>query len=156
MDAPWWTFGPFLGLVFLTSLTGAIFRPGSWYAHLEKPSWTPPDWLFPVAWAGLYLTIAIAGWRIWDFMGVGLPLVIWAFQLILNAAWSAIFFGLRSPLLALVEVLALWLSIVAMIITFAMVDLNTGLLLLPYLAWVSFAAALNLAIVRRRLGVVEA
>lgn len=156
MDAPLWTLGPFLGLVFLTSLSGAFFRPGSWYIHLEKPPWTPPDWLFPIAWAVLYLTIAVAGWRIWDFMGFGLPLAIWGVHLLLNAAWSAIFFGLRSPLLALIEVLALWLCVVAMIVTFAMVDLNTALILVPYLAWVSFAAALNLAIVRRRLGVVDA
>lgn len=152
MDAPLWTILPLLALVFLASLSGAYFRPGTWYKKLDKPSWTPPDWLFPVAWLVLYIMMAVAAWRIWDFAGFGIPLYVWGVQLVLNALWSAVFFGLRSPLLGLVEVSALWLSVAATIFTFATVDLFSAALLLPYLVWVSFAAALNGAIVRRRLG----
>ena len=152
MDAPLWTILPFLALVFLASLSGACFRPGTWYKKLDKPSWTPPDWLFPVAWLVLYIMRAVAAWRIWDFAGFGISLYMWGVQLVLNALWSAVFFGLRSPLLGLVEVSALWLSVAATIFTFATVDLFSAALLLPYLVWVSFAAALNGAIVRRRLG----
>ncbi len=153
MDAPLWTIAPFLALVFLASLTGAIFRPGTWYEKLEKPAWTPPDWLFPVAWLILYIMMAVAAWRIWDFAGLDIHIYIWGIQLALNALWSAIFFGLRSPMLGFVEVVALWLSVAATIFVFATVDLLSAALLLPYLVWVTFAAALNLAIVGRRLGV---
>ncbi len=152
MDAPLWTLTPFLGLAFLASLTGAFFRPGTWYKKLDKPGWTPPDWLFPVAWLILYIMMAIAAWRVWDFAGLGIPIYVWGAQLVLNAGWSAVFFGLRSPMLGLIEVSALWLAVAATIFTFATVDMLSAALLLPYLAWVSFAAVLNAAIVRRRLG----
>ena len=152
MDAPFWTLLPFLGLVFVASLSGAIFRPGTWYEKLEKPSWTPPDWLFPVAWLGLYILMAVAAWRVWHFAGLDIHIAFWGVQLVLNAMWSAIFFGLRSPMLGFVEVVLLWLAVAATIFMFATVDLVSAAMLLPYLAWVSFAAALNLAIVRRRLG----
>jgi benzodiazapine receptor len=154
MDAPLWTILPFLGLAFLASITGAVFKPGVWYEKLDKPGWTPPDWLFPVAWLVLYIMMAVAAWRIWDFAGIGIPLYVWGIQLVLNAGWSAVFFGLRSPMLCLFEVFALWLAVAATIFTFATVDMFSAALLIPYLVWVSFAAALNLSIVRRRLGAV--
>ncbi len=152
MDAPFWTITPFLGLVFLASLTGAIFRPGVWYGKLDKPDWTPPDWLFPVAWLVLYIMMAVAAWRVWDFAGLDIHIWTWGVQLALNALWSVVFFGLRSPMLGFVEVIALWLAVAATIFVFATVDLLSAALLVPYLIWVSFAAALNLAIVGRRLG----
>lgn len=150
-DAPIWTFLPFLGLVFLASLTGAIFRPGDWYKQLDKPGWTPPDWLFPVAWALLYVLMAYAAWRVWDLAGLSLALGLWVVQLVFNAGWSAVFFGMRRPALALAELAALWLLIAAMIVAFARIDTIAALLLAPYIAWVSFAAVLNADIVRRRL-----
>jgi hypothetical protein len=73
MDAPLWTILPFLGLAFLASITGAVFKPGVWYEKLDKPGWTPPDWLFPVAWLVLYIMMAVAAWLIWDFAGIGIP-----------------------------------------------------------------------------------
>lgn len=154
MDAPLWTFLPFLGLVIAASVTGAVFRPGVWYERLDKPAWTPPDWLFPVAWFVLYILMAYGAWRVWAHAGIGPAVGLWGLQLVLNAGWSVVFFGIRSPLLALFEVSALWLAIAATIIAFAAVDAVAAGVLIPYLVWVSFAAALNLAIVRRRHGAV--
>ena len=150
-DAPIWTFLPFLGLVFLASLTGALFKPGDWYKQLDKPGWTPPDWLFPVAWALLYVLMAYAAWRVWDIAGLSAALAVWGVQLVFNAGWSVVFFGLKRPAAALVELSTLWLLIAVMIYAFARVDTIAALLLAPYLVWVTLAGALNAEIVRRRL-----
>ncbi|MEQ8433278.1 MAG: TspO/MBR family protein [Oceanicaulis sp.] len=149
-DAPLWTLLPFVGLVFLASLSGAMFRPGQWYKDLDKPSWTPPDLVFPIAWGLLYVLIAYSAWRVWDVAGIGPALAIWGVQLVLNAGWSAVFFGMQRPGLALAEVSALWISIAATIYAFAQVDTLAAWLLAPYLAWASFAGVLNGDIVRRR------
>lgn len=141
----------FVGACLAVSTTGAVFRPGDWYERLAKPPWRPPNWVFPPAWAVLYLCIAVAGWLVWreaGFAGAAVPLGIYAVQLALNAAWSAIFFGLRRPDLAFAEVVALWLSIAATIVAFHPVHAGAAWLLVPYLCWVTFAAALNLAIWR--------
>jgi len=149
-DAPLWTLVPFLGLVFLASITGAVFRPGDWYRRLDKPGWTPPDFLFPLAWGLLYVLMAYAAWRVWAAAGLGLALGLWGLQLVLNAGWSAVFFGLKRPGVAFVELIGLWLAIAATIVAFVNIDGIAAWLMAPYLAWVSFAAALNLEIVRRR------
>jgi benzodiazapine receptor len=141
----------FVGACFLAATTGAVFRPGDWYERLAKPSWRPPNWLFPPAWAVLYLTIAVSGWLVWrtsGFAGAALPLAIYFVQLVLNAAWSPIFFGLRRPDLGFFEIVMLWLSIVATIAAFHPVNSAAAWLLLPYLAWVTFAAALNFTVWR--------
>jgi benzodiazapine receptor len=141
----------FLGACFAVSTTGAVFRPGEWYERLAKPRWRPPNWVFPPAWAVLYLCIAVSGWLVWreaGFAGAAVPLAIYAVQLAFNAAWSAIFFGLRRIDLAFAEIVALWLSIVATIVAFYPVHAGAAWLLLPYLCWVSFAAMLNLAVWR--------
>lgn len=150
IDAPLWTILPFLGLVFLASISGGVFRPGQWYKDLAKPSWTPPDWLFPVAWGLLYVAMAYAAWRIWDIAGFGLPLIIWGVQLIFNAGWSAVFFGMRKPGLAFAELCALWILVAANIHAFVQIDGLAAWLLAPYIIWVSFAAVLNFEIVRLR------
>jgi len=150
MDAPFWTALPFLGLVLLASSTGAIFKPGVWYRELNKPSWTPPDWLFPVAWAALFVMMAYAAWRVWQLDGIGLPLVLWGVQLCLNTLWSAVFFGMKRLGLALIELMAMWVAIAATVIAFAQIDLLAAALLAPYLVWVSFAGALNFSIMRRQ------
>ncbi len=131
--------------------SGAFFRPDQWYAALTKPSWTPPNWLFPPAWMVLYAVIAYAGWRVWylaGFDGALLALVFYAIQLVLNGMWSWLFFGLRRPDLAFIEVVFLWLSVVGMIVTFHPIDPLSSSLMIVYLAWVSFAAALNFAVWR--------
>jgi benzodiazapine receptor len=145
----------FVGACFLAATTGAVFRPGDWYERLAKPSWRPPNWLFPPAWAVLYLTIAVSGWLVWrtsGFAGAALPLAIYLVQLVLNAAWSPIFFGLRRPDLGFFEIVMLWLSIVATIAAFHPVNAAAAWLLLPYLAWVTFAAALNFTVWRLNRG----
>jgi len=132
--------------------TGAMYRPGEWYRQLDKPSWRPPDWLFAPLWTALYAMIALSGWLVWrqaGFAGAALPLTVYAIQLILNALWTPIFFGLRRTDLALIEIVMVWASIVATIVLFHPVSPPAAWLLVPYLAWVSFASALNFSIWRR-------
>lgn len=141
----------FLAAVVAVASTGAIFRPDAWYRSLRKPRWCPPDWLFGPAWTLLYAMIAVSGWLVWHeagFAGAAGALGIYAVQLILNAAWSAIFFGLRRMDLALAELALLWLAILATIVAFASHHALAAWLLVPYLAWVSFAGALNAALLR--------
>ena len=107
---------------FLAALTGAYFRPGEWYRTLRKPPWTPPDWIFPIAWSILYLAIAVSGWLVWrsaGFAGAGLALGVYALHLAFNALWSALFFGARRIDLAFADVVAMWLSLAATIVLFA-------------------------------------
>ena len=145
----------FIAACVLAATTGAVFRAGEWYEQLAKPSWRPPNWLFPPAWAVLYLTIALSGWLVWrtaGFSGAAVPLAIYFLQLGLNAAWSPIFFGMRRPDLAFVEIVLLWTAIVATIAAFHPIHAAAAWLLLPYLAWVTFAAALNFSVWRLNLG----
>ena len=137
---------------FAAAATGVIFKPGDWYKQLDKPRWRPPDWLFAPVWTVLYVAIGLSGWLVWleaGIAGAALPLSIYAAQLLLNAAWTPIFFGLHRPGLAVVEIVLLWAAILATIIVFYPVNAVAALLLAPYLAWVSFAAALNMSIWRR-------
>ena len=145
----------FVGACFLAAATGASFPPGDWYERLAKPSWRPPNWLFGPAWAILYLTIAVSGWLVWRTAGLAgavLPLAIYLVQLMLNAAWTPIFFGLHRPDLAFIEIVVLWLSIVATMAAFHSVNSAAAWLLLPYLLWVTFAAALNFTVWRLNRG----
>jgi tryptophan-rich sensory protein len=137
---------------FAAAATGVIFRPGEWYKQLDKPRWRPPDRLFAPVWTVLYASIALSGWLVWleaGIAGAALPLGVYAVQLLLNAAWTPIFFGLHRPGLALIEIVMLWATILATIITFQPVSAPAALLLVPYLVWVSFASALNFSIWRR-------
>ena len=124
--------------------------PG-WYANLAKPTWTPPGWIFGPVWTLLYLMMAVAAWLVWrqsGFVGAKLPLALFAIQLALNSLWSLLFFGLQSPGAAAVEIVLLWAAILATMITFWKRSRVAGGLLAPYLAWVSFATVLNVAIWR--------
>jgi translocator protein len=148
----------FVGACFLAAATSAAFPPGDWYERLAKPSWRPPNWLFGPAWAVLYLTIAVSGWLVWRTAGLAgavLPLAIYLVQLMLNAAWTPIFFGLHRPDLAFIAIVLLWLLIVATIAAFHPVNAAAAWLLLPYLAWVTFAAALNFTVWRLNRGPVS-
>ena len=143
--------GCFIAASFLAALTGAWFRPGEWYEHLRKPSWRPPNRVFAPVWTILYVMIAVAGWLVWreaGLAGAGLPLAIYALQLVFNAAWTPLFFGLHRPDLGFIDIVLVWVSIVATIVLFYPVHMGAALLLVPYLAWVTFAAALNFAIWR--------
>ncbi len=137
-----------LVICFLPGVIGSRFRPGPWYEALAKPAWTPPGWAFPVAWTALYALMGIALWTAWRAGAGRLALGVFAAQLVLNAAWSWLFFGLHRPGLALVEIVVLWLLILASTVLFWRLRPLAGGLLVPYLAWVGFATALNAAIVR--------
>jgi translocator protein len=119
-----------------------------WYANLAKPSWTPPGWIFGPVWSVLYLSMAIAAWLVWRRGKALLPMTFFTVQLAFNAAWSWLFFGLHSPILGFIDIVLLWFAIVSTTVVFWRRSLTAGLLFLPYLAWVSFAAALNFAIWR--------
>lgn len=138
----------FIAASTLAALTGAIFRPGAWYERLAKPAWRPPNRLFAPVWSLLYLMIAVSGWLVWREAGLSWPLAVFAMQLGLNAVWTPVFFGLRRIGLGFAVICLLWLAIAATIAAFYPVSPIAALLLLPYLAWVGFAAALNYAIWR--------
>ena len=124
---------------------------GTRYAELRKPPWNPPNWIFGPVWTALYLSMAVAAWLVWrraGWPGAATALGLFALQLALNVAWSGLFFGLRSPGAAFVGIIGLWVSILAALVAFWRVAPAAGLLMVPYLAWVTFASALNLAIWR--------
>jgi tryptophan-rich sensory protein len=130
---------------------GALTDLGPWYYGLAKPAWQPPDWLFGPAWTLIFACTAVAGAQAWRRTGDRVlrrrVVALFAVNGVLNVLWSLLFFHLQRPAWALVEVVALWLSILALIVTLAAVWRPAAWLLAPYLAWVSFAAALNAAIV---------
>jgi translocator protein len=132
-------------LPLLAGAFGSMFQPGEWYASLEKPSWNPPSWVFGPVWTTLYILMGVAAWLVWDrYRGAAtLALAVFVVQLIFNALWSYLFFGLQSPALAFAGIVILWVLIVATIVLFWRARTVAGVLLLPYLAWVSFAAVLN-------------
>lgn len=141
-------------LVFLASCmgaaaTGALFSPGRWYEELAKPVWTPPDWAFPLAWSILYILIALAATRIAALPGdTGLALAFWSLQIVMNALWSPVFFGLKRIRTGMVVLVFLWLSVAATLWSFAGLDPVAAAMIAPYLAWVTVAGALNLAVWR--------
>ncbi len=122
----------------------------TWYAQLNKPPWNPPDWLFGPVWTLLYILMGVAAWLVWrsgwQAQNVRLAMLSFAVQLVLNVLWSIIFFGLRSPGPALVEIVVLWLLILATTVQFFRLTSLAGYLMLPYLLWVSFASALNASV----------
>jgi tryptophan-rich sensory protein len=140
------TFLVFLALVSAADVTGMQYMPGPWYEALNKPAWTLPNWLFPIAWTVLYLMIAVAGWLVWKREGVSTALMIWSVGLVLNALWSYVMFGRHDIGLALVNVAVLWLAIAAFIWAAWPVERMAAYLFVPYLVWVSFATALNAAV----------
>lgn len=140
-----------LAVSFAAAALGGFFMPGEWYAQLNKPSWNPPGWIFGPVWTALYIMMAVAAWVVWRRGGFAVqsgPLGLFLLQLLLNAAWSPLFFGLHNPALAFAEIVLLWLALLATLRAFRKVQRGAGLLLLPYLAWVSFAAGLNFTLWR--------
>jgi len=119
---------------------------GSWYASLAKPRWTPPNWVFAPVWTTLYLCMAVAAWCVWRNQGFRFPLVLFLIQLGLNVLWSGLFFALRRPGAAVLEVVFLWAAIFATDVAFWPVSRVAGALMLPYLVWVTFASGLNAAV----------
>lgn len=140
-----------LAFCFAAAVPAAFMSTGGWYAALQKPSWNPPAWVFAPGWNALYITMAVAAWLVWRRGGwqfqrtaLGLFLVQW----LLSALWTPLFFSMHLIGFAAADILLLWLALAATVILFWRVRTEAGLLLLPYLAWVSFAAMLNFTIWR--------
>jgi translocator protein len=136
-----------LALSYAVAWFGSRFEPGAWYAGLDKPPWTPPGWAFGVAWSILYTMMAVAAWLIWRRGGFGvnrLPLSLYGLQMLFNALWSWLFFGLRQPGWALADLALLLLALSATLLLFCRQSVLAGALLIPYLAWGLYAFSLNL------------
>lgn len=132
---------------------GSFFTSPSiptWYATLTKPSFSPPNWVFAPVWTTLFVLMGISLYLVWSKelqnRDVKISLFIFGIQLVLNVLWSFLFFGLHSPVYAFVEIIILWAAIALTIQKFSKVSRTAGLLLLPYILWVSFAAILNFSI----------
>ena len=133
-------------ITFSFSAVGAQFSPGEWYRTLEKPAFNPPNWIFGPVWTVLYTAMAIAAWMVWckrDRVTVKPALAAYGVQLVFNAAWSWLFFGRHEIGWALMEIVLLWLAILANVLLFWRIRRAAAMLLVPYLFWVSFAALLN-------------
>jgi tryptophan-rich sensory protein len=143
MGFDWIVFGVFLGACCAAASTGAVFSPDKWYRALAKPPWTPPDWVFPVVWSILYIVIAVAATRVAVLDGNALAMAFWALQIALNTLWSPVFFGLNRIKAGMAIIVALWLAVCGAMVTAWQLDTVAGLLLAPYLVWVTIAAALN-------------
>jgi len=128
--------------------TGVIFKPGAWYESLVKPSFTPPNWAFPVAWTIIYLLLAWAGYRLTLIPGSEVVLALWAAQIALNTLWTPVFFGAHRIVASMVILVLLWLVVAVMLVLTMRLDVITGLILFPYLVWLCVAAALNFSIMR--------
>ncbi len=150
----WVVLAAFIALCLaIAALGGAVSTKSvaTWYQTLEKPQFNPPDWLFAPVWTLLYIAIAVAGWRVWleqRRVRVRAAMAAYSAQLALNLAWSFIFFGGRAIGVALAEILLLLAAISINVVLFWRIDRVAGWLLVPYLAWVAFASALNFALWR--------
>lgn len=134
----------FLVLSFGASTTGILFGPGEWYDSLERPFFAPPNWLFGPAWSVFYTLMAIAAMLAWRQVGLRSRAMAWWFiQLILNALWTPVFFGLQSPGLGLLEITFMWIAILICLLQFRKVSKAAFWFMLPYLGWVTFAWILN-------------
>ncbi|MBM3173792.1 MAG: tryptophan-rich sensory protein [Chloroflexi bacterium] len=134
-------------------LIGSIFTRTAiptWYAALTKPSFTPPNWLFAPVWAILYILMGLAAYLVWrkgwEYREVRVGLITFLVQLALNTLWSIVFFGLKSPLGGAIVIVGLWVVLLFTILRFFKVSAAAGWLLVPYILWVSFAAALNISV----------
>ncbi len=149
------SYRPLLAFLLLTLGVGALgniaVEPAipTWYAGLNKPDFNPPSWVFAPVWTTLYILMGVAGWRVWRITGLkSVEMAFFLVQLALNCAWSFIFFGAQQLGAALVEIVVMWLAILATLVLFWRRDRLAGLLFVPYLAWVSFATVLTHAIWR--------
>ena len=127
---------------------GVVTAPGEWYASLNKPPFNPPNWLFAPVWFALYVLIAVAGWRTFLRNPTGTAMILWTTQMLLNWAWSPLWFSLHLIWPAFACIMLMWLSIIGFIGATRRTDPVSAWLFAPYLAWVTFAAALNFALWR--------
>ena len=141
-------FALFLAATFAAGSTGALFPTGDWYKSLNKPTWVPPNWMFPVAWTSIYLLISFAGARVAVMDANSYAMAFWAIQIAFNALWTPVFFGLRRLKGSLPIIAALWLAVLGCTITHFQLDFWAGLAFVPYLVWVTIATALSIAMIR--------
>jgi len=144
-----------LALSFAAAWVGSRYMPGAWYVSLAKPAWTPPDAVFAPVWTALYALMAVAAWLVWrraGLKGAGVALALFVLQLVLNALWSYLFFGLHRADIAFFDIVALWFTILAVLVLFWREDRRAGALMTPYLVWVGFASCLNFALWRLNMG----
>jgi len=158
MDAAKNTLGliGWLAVPLAAGFIGSRFAPGAWYEALAKPAWTPPDWVFAPVWTVLYVLMGVAAWLVWrraGFSGACVALSLFIVQLALNALWSYLFFGAHRIDLAFFEILILWVVILIVAALFWRETRAAGLLMLPYLFWVGFAAGLNFALWQMNRGI---
>ena len=144
----WLVFAVFFALAAAAASVGALVGPGAWYAALHKPSWNPPNWLFGPVWTVLYIMIAAAGALAYRAGADRFTIAVWGAQLVLNAAWTWLFFGLHRPDWALVEIAALLAAIALFAVRAWPYSRLSAVLFMPYLGWVAFATALNLTLWR--------
>jgi tryptophan-rich sensory protein len=127
----------------------SVSGPGDWYRDLNKPWFNPPSWIFGPVWTLLYCVIGVAAWLVWrrgSMQALLWPFGLFFLQLVLNALWTPLFFGMHEPGFALLDIIALWLAIAATMIAFYPVSKVAACLFIPYWFWVSFATVLNAAI----------
>jgi tryptophan-rich sensory protein len=137
----------------IAGVIGSVFTVASipaWYATINKPWFTPPNWLFGPVWTTLFLLMGISLYFIWD-KGFSdkksrLAIYVFAIQLALNVIWSILFFGLQNPFIAFTEIIVLWIAILANIVVFYRISKKAGILLVPYIVWVTIAALLNYSV----------
>lgn len=142
----WMLFCVFFAACLGAGVTGGLFPPGPWYRALNKPSWTPPDWVFPVTWMVLYACMAFAGARAAMADNNGFAMAFWAMQIAFNGLWTPVFFGLRNIRMGMAVIVVLWLTVFSAMLALWQVDTIAGLLFVPYLVWVTIAAALNASV----------
>ena len=143
-----WLFAMFLAACFGAGATGAAFPPGVWYEKLNKPTWVPPHWLFPLAWTSIYLLMSFAGARVAVLESNAFAMAFWAMQIAFNTLWTPVFLGLRRLKGGLYVMVPLWLSVLGCTITHFQLDTWAGLAFVPYLVWVTVAAALTFSVWR--------
>lgn len=148
----WPLFFIFLAACGAAAATGAMFNPDVWYRDLKKPVWTPPDWLFPVAWTTLYLCMAYSAMRVALLPDNAHAMAFWALQIALNTLWTPVFFGLHRIRSGMVVMVFLWLAVAATTFAFFQMDTVAGVVIFPYLIWVTIAGALNFSVMRLNPG----
>ncbi len=145
-----------VGICLLAGIIGSVFTVSSipaWYNTLNKPSFSPPNWLFGPVWTMLYVLMGVAAYLVWTSgaKDVKPALYVFGLQLILNTIWSVIFFGMRNPLYAFIEIILLWITIALTLMRFYKIRKAAAYLMIPYICWVTFAALLNYEIWRMNM-----
>lgn len=142
----WSVFFACLAACAAPAASGMLFKPGAWYAGLKKPWWTPPNWMFPVVWLVLYVSMSVAAARVAGTSEGPVLLALWATQIAFNTLWSGVFFGLRDIRSGLFVMAALWVSVFVATAAFWQADVIAGALFGLYLLWITVAFALNVAV----------